>query len=198
MAQHTGAAARRLGAMRVTLPLLQVALAALAACPTTAAWAQGHAHVHGEARLEVVLDGAEIQISLLAPLDSIVGFEHRPRTAAQRQAAEAALRVLADPASLVGLPAAAGCNLTDTQLHAPVLAPAGASAPQSGHTDPHADLDANWRFQCAAPDRLDRLRLRLFEHFAPLKRLEVRTAGPVGQARQLIRRGGAAEIRLKR
>lgn len=186
--------------MRMRSRLLSVALSAVTVCAATAGWAQGQArpHVHGQAQLELVLDGGELQISLAAPLDSIVGFEHRPRTAVQRQAAEAALRVLADPVSLMGLPTAAGCTLTHVDLHAPVLAPAAQSAPPAGHDDAHADLEASWHFKCTSPDRLDRLRLRMFELFATLKRLEVRTVGPAGQTRQLMRRGGASEVRLTR
>ena len=82
-----------------------VALMALASMPAVA---QGHAHVHGQAQLEAVLDGAELQLTLTSPLDSIVGFEHKPRTAAQRQAAERALRTLVDPPQLFLVPAAAG------------------------------------------------------------------------------------------
>lgn len=186
--------------MSIRTPLLSVALTAVTACAATTAWAQGqaHPHVHGQAQLELVLEGGELQISLSSPLDSIVGFEHRPRTTAQRQTAEAALRVLADPASLVVLPAAAGCNLTQADLNAPELKSAVQPGSPSGHAEAHADLEASWHFQCTSPDRLDRLQLRMFEHFATLKRLEVRTVGPAGQSRQLMRRGGPAEVRLKR
>ena len=67
----------------------------------------GHAHVHGQARLEVVLDGPVLAIALESPLDGIVGFEHSPRTAAQKQAAAQALAALKDPARLFALPAEA-------------------------------------------------------------------------------------------
>jgi hypothetical protein len=182
-----------------TLPCVVALIAAIAAPP--AALAQGHAHVHGQAQVEVVLEGAELQITLNSPLDSIVGFEHRPRTAAQRQAAEAALRTLADPAALFTLPAAAGCTLQDTTIEAPVLqdTPSG-----KGHDHPHshdgehADLEATWRWRCTAADRLQTMPLQLFERFAKMKRLEVRVAGPAGQGRQMLRRGSAAEVTVRR
>lgn len=171
------------------------------------AFAQGHAHVHGQAQLEVVLEGSELQISLNSPLDSIVGFEHRPRTAAQRQAAQAALRTLSDPAALFTLPAAAGCALEDSTIEAPVLQDAGsAKAPphdhkhdhKHAHDGEHADLEATWRWRCTAADRLQTVPLQLFDRFAQMKRLEVRVAGPAGQGRQMLRRGAAAEVTLRR
>lgn len=163
-----------------------------------AAQAHGRAHVHGQAELELVLEGDELQLTLASPLDSVVGFEHRPRTAAQRQAADKALAALADPARLFGLPAAAGCTPMGHTVNAPVLTdPAPASAQAAGG-DGHADMETTWRWRCAAPQALDRVQLRLFEAFAPLKRLEVRQVGPGGQGRQMLRRGAAAEVLLRR
>ncbi|MCB1995131.1 MAG: DUF2796 domain-containing protein [Rhodoferax sp.] len=182
--------------MKDSLRLWWVAtsLTGLAGVAGPAAWAQGHAHVHGQAQLEVVLDGAELQITLSAPLDSLVGFEHAPRTAAQRQTAEAALRSLADPAQLFSLPPAAGCTLQDKSVDAPTLQ----AAPGAAKSGEHADLDATWRFGCSAPAQLDRVKLSLFERFAPMKRLTVLVAGPAGQGRYPLRRGAAAEVPLKR
>lgn len=181
--------------------LQRVVLAGAAALSTigaTPAGAQGHAHVHGQAQLQVVLDGAELQLTLMSPLDSIVGFEHRPRTPAQRQAAETALRTLADPAQLFVLPAAAGCTAQAQEVEAPVLQPEAAGAKPHDHAGEHADLEATWRYRCAAPDRLDRVPLKLFERFSTMKRLEVRVAGPAGQGRQLLRRGAAAAVQIRR
>lgn len=186
--------------MNKTLPRWVTALAAagLLGLPPATAQAHGRAHVHGQADLEIVIEGDTLQFTLASPLDSIVGFEHRPRTAAQRQAAEKALAALADPARLFGLPAAAGCTPEGQTVEAPVLtdpAPAAGAAPTG---DGHADLDATWRWRCSAPQALDRVQLRLFEAFARLQRLEVRHAGPAGQGRQMLRRGAAAEVALRR
>lgn len=174
--------------------LATAALAGVASMGAPAATAQGHAHVHGQAQLEVVLEGASLEITLSAPLDSIVGFEHAPRTAAQRQTAEAALRSLADPAQLFSLPPAAGCRLQDKSVDAPTLQ----AAPGTAKAGDHADLDATWRFGCSAPVQLDRVKLSLFERFVPMKRLTVLVAGPAGQGRYPLRRGAAAEVPLKR
>jgi hypothetical protein len=40
--------------------------------------------------------------------------------------------------------------------------------------------------------------LQLFERFAKMKRLEVRVAGPAGQGRQMLRRGSAADVTVRR
>jgi hypothetical protein len=145
----------------------------------TGAW--GQAHVHGQARLDIVLDGPVLAIALEAPLDGIVGFEHAPRTAAQKQLAAQALAALKDPARLFTLPAEAQCRPETTEVEAPVLQGTDAR-------DGHADLDARWRFRCAAPARLRALEQGLFEAFVRLQRLEVQVAGPQGQSKATLRR----------
>jgi hypothetical protein len=150
---------------------------------TTAALAQGHAHVHGQARLDLVIDGDQLVLTLEAPLDSIVGFEHAPRTAAQRQAAEQALKALADGARLFRPPTDAGCVLAAHRLDAPVL--------QGAASDGHADLDAEYRFRCSRPAAITRLDLGLFDALPRLQRLDAQLAGPAGQGRRTLRRGTA-------
>lgn len=145
----------------------------------TTAW--GQAHVHGLARLEIVLDGPVLVIALEAPLDGIVGFEHAPRTPAQKQLAQKALAALKDPERLFGLPAEASCRPEATAIEAPVLQGTEAK-------DGHGDLDARWTYRCAAPARLQALEQGLFEAFPRLLRLEVLVAGPRGQTKATLRR----------
>jgi hypothetical protein len=154
---------------------------ALLCLASTSVLAQGPAHVHGQARLDVVIDGNQLVLTLQAPLDSVVGFEHAPRTAAQRQAAEAALKALADGGRLFRAPAEAGCAPVSQAVESPVL--------QGAASDGHADLDADYRFRCSAPAALTRLELGLFDALPRLQRLDVQIAGPLGQSRRTLRRG---------
>lgn len=143
--------------------------------------AQGQAHVHGQARLEIVIDGPVLAIALEAPLDGIVGFEHAPRSPAQKLAAEQALAALKNPARLFTLPADAQCRPEATEVEAAVLQGQAAR-------DGHGDLDARWTFRCAAPARLLALQQGLFDAFPRLQRLDVQVAGPKGQAQATLRR----------
>ena len=43
-------------------------------------------HVHGEGRLDVVIDRDQLTLSLELPLDAAVGFERAPRNEAERAA----------------------------------------------------------------------------------------------------------------
>lgn len=163
--------------MRPILPSLLSLL--LSTLPAVAG--PGHAHVHGQARLEIVLDGPVLSVALESPLDGIVGFEHPPRTAAQKQAAAQALAALKDPARLFALPADAQCRAESTEIEAPVLEGQAAK-------DGHGDLEARWTFRCATPARLTGLEQGLFAAFARLAVIEVQVAGPRGQHRQVLKR----------
>jgi hypothetical protein len=143
--------------------------------------AQGKAHVHGHAALEVALDGSSLTVTLASPLDGIVGFEHAPRTPAQKQAAERALAQLKAGAGLFALPAGAQCT---TEGAAAVEAPVLQGAAASGG---HADLEARWTWRCAQPAELKSLEQSLFVAFPRLKRIDVQIAGPQGQSKATLR-----------
>lgn len=188
---------------RTVAPALRVLMTVTAVAMPLATLAQAHhhAHVHGVAKVDIVVDGAQVVIELSSPLDSVVGFEHRPRTAAQRQAAEAAIARLKDGAALWRADAAAQCTLAEATLQADALKPAeapaanaaksgsgGQPAPGAKATEEHADLDARYVFRCAAPDKLTALEHGLYTAFKGMQRIEVQVAGPQGQARATLRR----------
>ncbi len=134
--------------------------------------AQGHgAHVHGQARLMLAVDGNTVQISLESPLDNLLGFEHAPRTPREKQAAEAMLARLKAPETLLALSPAAGCKAGPAQVSA---------LPGQDGQDSHGDLEADFSFTCASPPR--ELEVKLFAAFPRLKRLDVQLATPAGQA----------------
>lgn len=170
----------------------RAALVALCVLLAGNAWS-GRAHVHGELRADVAVDGAALTVLLQMPLDTLVGFEHRPRTAAQRQAAEQALARARDVDAWVQPVPAARCERTALELQAQALTPAAAGTPEPAH----ADLELQVEFRCAEPARLERLQLTVFERFPRAQRVEVQLATPAGQWRQTLRRP-QREILLRR
>ena len=167
-----------------------IAILSLAA----AASAQGQAHQHGVVQLGVAIDGQTLNLSLDAPLDSLLGFERRPRTAGEREAVAAVLKRL-DPGSALWRPnAEAQCRLTKTTLEAPLLQTAGgpgakeAKEAQEAKEAEHADLDGSWEFHCGQMDKLSGIELGLFDAFKRIQRIEVQVAGPKGQVKRELKR----------
>ncbi|MFO1329002.1 MAG: DUF2796 domain-containing protein [Rubrivivax sp.] len=139
-------------------------------------------HQHGVARLTVAVDGARLTVGLESPLDGLLGFERAPRTDAERQAAATLLARLKAADALIRPDPAAACKLVSSQVTAPALQP---GAPVSGE---HADLDAEFAFDCASPAALRSIDVGLFDAFRRLQRIEVDMAGPRGQARHTLTR----------
>lgn len=181
-------------------PLCALCLAAGFAAALPMAWAHGdhaheskpshhhghaHAHEHGRVQLDAALEGATLSLTLRAPLESLLGFEHAPRTDAQKQAAARLVERLRSDATLVRPDPAAGCEPGGApQLRSGALGLGGAQEAGDGHDD----LEADYVFRCRAPDRLGHIELGLVQAYAGVKRVEVQIVGAKGQARQVLRR----------
>lgn len=163
------------------------ALVLALAASASPALAQKHshgAHVHGLVKANVAVQGGKLSVQMEMPLDSLLGFEHRPRTDAQRKAATTALQQLKAPGSWLKPTAAALCTLGGSDINAQALEP----APPGSAEQTHADLDASWDFNCAAPDKLTGVDIHLMEVFKRIQRIEVQVAGAKGQSQQTLRR----------
>lgn len=160
---------------------------ALAASPAQAhgqARKTSHAaHVHGQARLMLAVAGNAVQIGLETPLDNLLGFEHAPRTAKEKQAVDALRARLDAPQTLFELDPAARCQVESVRI---------AGLPHARTAHDHADLEADFSFTCAQPPRA--LTLQLFSAFPRLQRLDVEQVTPAGQA---LHRLGPGQSRLE-
>lgn len=148
------------------LPLLLAPLCCAAADP----------HVHGVATLQIAVDGKRLQLHLESPLDSLLGFEHMPRTAQQKSAVRSMERQLRQAEKLFYPSPRAACSLQSVSLESPVLK---AEKHQEAHD--HADLDGKFVFTCAKPEELRTIEVRLFEAFPGLRQLKTEAATPRGQ-----------------
>lgn len=153
---------------------LAVAPAALAAPEP----GQHDAHVHGVAHLDLVLAATELSVTLEAPAESLLGFEHAPATDEQARRLAQLPERLRDGVRLLGPAPAAGCRQVDATLDSPLLP---RSAAHDGHAHEHADVRVQWSFQCAEPAALRHLSLGLFAAFPGVRELRVQAIGPGGQ-----------------
>ncbi len=155
-------------------------------------------HVHGQAELEVAVSGDTLVLSLHSPLESLLGFEHAPRTAGQKAAAENLLLQLRKPETLFVPSAAAQCVTISAVMDAPMLGAVrkvdgdqvakgpAAAAKAAGHKEKekqgHAELVAEFTFKCGRSDQLRGLEARLFDSFKRLRRVDVKVTAPGGQS----------------
>lgn len=165
--------------------------AALLGC-SAAAWAS-RGHEHGVARLDVGVEAGRVFFELDIPLESLIGFERAPRTEAEREKADAAVKQLRDGASMFRIDGSAGCVLARVDLKAPPLG-LGGTPPASGE---HADLSGLYEFRCSAGARAGFVEVGLFEAFPGLKRIELQVVTPRGQLKATLRKP-ASRVQLAR
>jgi len=74
-------------------------------------------HNHGEAELNVVIDGNQISLALLSPAANIVGFEHAVKNAEQQEKIDNAREMLSNAAAVFQFSPAAQCEVDTTSVH---------------------------------------------------------------------------------
>ena len=179
------------------LPMTVVRAAAPEAEP---GFTQLGAHVHGKVVVNLALEGNTLRVELDAPAINVVGFEHAPRTEAERRAVAIVDRWLASGAGSLGVPAAARCALGKVEYQPPKLADdheAGHDH-EPGHDDgaDHADYEASYTFTCANPAALAWSELWLVQRLRRVAEIELNLVTPQAQSQRTLG-ADAARIDLR-
>lgn len=153
----------------------------------------GHTHEHGAATLSLAIDGEQVDAELVTPAANLLGFEHLPESAPEREALQKSVARLRDGAALLGFPAAARCSQETAQVESPLMVVyddrdrerAAAPAPVADH----ADFTVGYRFTCTNPAALTTLELTLFEAFPGLERIAVAWVDETHQSLAVARPG---------
>jgi len=122
------------------------------------------AHVHGHAVLTLVLEGNEMQLAFQSAAQSVVGFEHKPSTAEQKQEVAAAIEVF-NQGEWFSFNNDANCELA--------MAEASSDLTEPQANEGHADFYANYQLLCQRPARLTELQLRIFELLPALEHMDI-------------------------
>jgi ABC-type Zn2+ transport system substrate-binding protein/surface adhesin len=159
------------------------------------------AHEHGVASLNLVVDGAQLMIELDSPAANIVGFEHMPGSAEDFAALADARKQLLRADALFAITDAAGCALEDAEAKSPLLE-ADAQATEhehehekhdhaeqhhdhdehhAEHVGAHSDIEASFHYDCANPDAIEQIEVKMFEVFPRTEKLLLQAITPRGQ-----------------
>jgi hypothetical protein len=162
--------------------------AALLALPF-AAQAQQKAHVHGQIKLDVAVEGPTVVVTMEAPLDNFLGFERAPRNDAEKKTVDEAVAKLRAADTLFAIDPAGNCKLGPVNLRAPVLGLGKADAGDA--TGSHADIDATFAFNCATASAVKFIDVALFTAFKGPSQIEVQIVSPQGQFKRTLKRPNA-------
>ena len=167
------------------------AAAMLAATPFLSAEAQQqHAHVHGQLKLDVAIDGPTVVINMESPLDNIVGFERAPKTDAEKKTAEDAVAQLRAADKLFAIDPAANCKLGPVDLRSSAL---GLGKPDASEPEGHADLDATFSFNCTSAASAKFIDVNLFAAFKGTRQIDSQIASAQGQFKRQLKRPAGAQ-----
>ena len=72
---------------------------------------QKDSHEHGAAIIKMVMEDEKLQIEFEVPSESLIGFEHFPKSQSNRENFNKAIKVLSDPSKLFSQPIKAECLL---------------------------------------------------------------------------------------
>lgn len=161
------------------------------------------AHEHGVASLNLVVDGGQLMIELDSPAANIVGFEHMPGSAEDFAALADARKQLLRADALFAITDAAGCALEEAEAKSPLFE-ADAQATEhehehehekhdhaeqhhdheehhAEHAGAHSDIEASFHYDCANPDAIEQIEVKLFEVFPRTEKLLLQAITPRGQ-----------------
>lgn len=170
---------------------------------TSAASAQS-AHVHGEGRVNIAIDGNLIFMALEFPGADIVGFEHEARSSEEKAAVVRAIAQLGDPTQLLRFEADADCELRtanaategeheehEGEEHAEHDEHEGeehAEHDQHEDEEAHGTFVAQYEFECSNIGALGFIEFTYFNLFSNAQSLDVVLIDGKGQRRTEIDR----------
>lgn len=172
-------------------PMLGFLCVGLAAA-SASAWAHGP-HVHGTGELNLAIQDNTISMELYGPLINVLGFEHAPRTDAQRAAVKAMVATLNNPTVLFVLPEAAACKAGIAQIDSPLTPSTSASSKSASKSakddvgdDDGNNLTADFEFTCEHIENATTLTVKLFDAFPNTHIIKAAVVGPHGQSAKTL------------
>ena len=137
-------------------------------------------HTHGKGELELTIQGSAIRGAFRTPMDSLLGFEHLPKTEAQRNAVDQLRQRLANPSAVVTPNPEASCT--------PRMSEATSALFTGAVRGEHSDLEVRFSFNCASPAGLKTLELTALKDFKRLSEVYVQLVTESGQRALVLKK----------
>ena len=166
-----------------------IGFCAAAALLSGGAWAADKAHVHGESKVKLAIEGSVVEIEFESPAHDIVGFESMPKTEKQRAAVESAVAALKKGEALFRLTPGAGCKLEEAEVETPLAESDHKEEQKHAEEEEHSEFHAEYRFRCAQPGRLKGVAVLLFDSFRTMREIEINAILPGGQRAASLKPG---------
>lgn len=135
--------------------------------------ASPHGHAHGKAEMELTIQGDSLRAVFRAPMDSLLGFEHAPKTDKQKAAIEQLRKKLSSPSQFFVPSPTAQCAQSAAEASSTLFTGKVSGA--------HSDLEYRFAFKCANIKALTELDAVLFADYPRLHEIRALVVTDKGQ-----------------
>ena len=144
-------------------------------------------HEHGTSNVTIALDKNVLQIQLEAPLVDIIGFEGRPKTELQKQAYKVASNKLKNWKNILKFETGSCSNkrvaISDKHKNRHVHKHKNHDNEEKNI---HTDIKVLYEFYCTDPINFKSLKVKLFEIFPDVKKINVQWTTNSGQGQKAL------------
>ena len=143
---------------------------------------QKDSHEHGAAKLMMAMEGKKLQVEFEVPSESLIGFEHLPKSQSNRKNFNEAIKNLSDPSKLFSMPNKAECLLVGTNVSQSLFS----NEEEHGHDESekseiHSEFKSNYYWNCQHLDEIDSIGTQLMSFFFGIEEIRVNWISNNGQ-----------------
>jgi len=143
---------------------------------------QKDSHEHGAAKLMMVMEGEKLQVEFEVPSESLIGFEHFPKSQSNRKNFNESIKILSDPSKLFSMPIKAECLLVGMNVSQSLFS----NEEEHGHDESekseiHSEFESNYYWNCQHLDEIDSIGTELMSFFPRIEEIRVNWISNYGQ-----------------
>ena len=154
---------------------------------------QKDSHEHGAAIIKMVMEDEKLQIEFEVPSESLIGFEHFPKSQSNRENFNKAIKILSDPSKIFSQPIKAECLLVGMNVSQSLFS----SEEEHGHDESekedehghdesekseiHSEFKSNYSWNCQHLDEIDSIGTQLMSFFFGIEEIRVNWISNNGQ-----------------
>jgi len=154
---------------------------------------QKDSHEHGAAIIKMVMEDEKLQIEFEVPSESLIGFEHFPKSQSNRENFNKAIKVLSDPSKLFSQPIKAECLLVGMNVSQSLFSneeehghDESEKEEEHGHDESekseiHSEFKSNYYWNCQHLDEIDSIGTQLMSFFFSIEEIRVNWISNNGQ-----------------
>ena len=143
---------------------------------------QKDSHEHGAAIIKMVMEDEKLQVEFEVPSESLIGFEHFPKSQSNREKFNEAIKIISDPSKLFSQPIKAECLLVGMNVSQSLFSNEEEHGDdESEKSEIHSEFESNYYWNCQHLDEIDSIGTQLMSLFPRIEEIRVNWISNNGQ-----------------